>query len=74
MILQSLNALYNRLSKDSSNNLPLPGYSLQDISINIVLSQSGELIEIQDIRDQQVTIGKNGRKTKQQNNSSNRTR
>ena len=61
MILQSLNALYNRLSEDPSNNLPLPGYSLQDISIKIVLSQSGELIEIQDIRNQQVTIGKNGR-------------
>ena len=61
MILQSLYALYDRLSKDPSNNLPLPGYSLQDISLKIILSQSGELIEIQDIRDPQVTIGKNGR-------------
>jgi CRISPR-associated protein Csd1 len=61
MILQSLYALYDRLSKDLSNKLPLPGFSLQDISIKIILSQSGELIEIQDIRDPQVTIGKNGR-------------
>jgi CRISPR-associated protein Csd1 len=61
MILQSLYALYNRLSKDPANNLPSPGYSQQDISIKIILSQAGELIEIQDIRDSQVTVGKNGR-------------
>lgn len=61
MILQSLYSLYDRLSKDSANNLPLHGFSQQDISLKIILNPSGELMEIDDIRDSQVTLGKNGR-------------
>ncbi len=64
MILQSLYSLYDRLSKDTANQLPLPGYSQQDISLKIILSKSGELIEIQDIREKQITLGKNGREKK----------
>lgn len=63
MILQSLYQLYGRLSKDPSKHIPLPGFSLQDVSLKVVLSQKGELIEIQDIRTPHVKIGKNKRET-----------
>jgi CRISPR-associated protein Csd1 len=64
MILQSLNSLYGRLSKDASNRIPLPGFSLQDISLKVVLDQDGVLIDIQDIRHPHIKIGKNKRETK----------
>jgi CRISPR-associated protein Csd1 len=64
MILQSLHKLYERLSKDSSNRVPSPGYTLQDISLKVILDQNGELIAIQDIRIPYIKIGKNKRETR----------
>lgn len=61
MILQSLYQLYDRLAEDPENGLPKPGYSLQDFSLKVVLSQVGELVAIEDIRYEDVAIGKNGK-------------
>lgn len=50
MILQSLQALYERLKDDPAYEIAPPGYSLQRISFKIVLHPSGELFDIQDAR------------------------
>lgn len=50
MILQSLNALYDRLSADDSYDLAEPGFSPQKISFRIVLNPDGSLFAIQDAR------------------------
>ena len=64
MILQSLYALFNRLSEDPANGLPKPGYSTQNITFRIVLRPDGSLVEIQDARQEEIQIGKNGREKK----------
>ena len=64
MILQSLYALFNRLSEDPANSLPKPGYSLQNITFRVVIRPDGSLVEIQDARQEEIEIGKNGREKK----------
>jgi CRISPR-associated protein Csd1 len=61
MILQSLYALFNRLSEEPANGLPKPGYSLQNITFRVVLRSDGSLVEIQDARQEEIEIGKNGK-------------
>lgn len=50
MILQSLNALYDRLAADTAYDLAEPGFSPQKISFKVVLNPDGSLFEIQDAR------------------------
>jgi CRISPR-associated protein Csd1 len=64
MILQSLYALFNRLSEDPANGLPKPGYSIQNITFRVILRPDGSLVEIQDARQEEVQTGKNGREKK----------
>ena len=64
MILQSLYALFNRLSEDPANGLPKPGFSLQNITFRVVLRSDGSLVEIQDARQEEIEIGKSGKEKK----------
>ncbi|MCF7674648.1 MAG: type I-C CRISPR-associated protein Cas8c/Csd1 [Akkermansiaceae bacterium] len=64
MILQSLYDLYGRLSEDPANGLPKPGYSLQNITFCVVLKPDGTIVEIQDARQEERQIGRNGREKK----------
>ena len=64
MILQSLYQLYKRLSEDPDNGLPMPGYSLQNISFCVVINPDGSLVEIQPCRTESIEIGKNGKEKK----------
>ena len=50
MILQTLHDLYGRLSEDPENELPTPGYSLQNISFCVLIKPDGSLVEIQPCR------------------------
>lgn len=50
MILQSLDALYDRLGEDPSYGVAPPGYSLQKITFKVVLTPEGELHAIEDTR------------------------
>jgi len=50
MILQALDALYDRLKEDNNYKLPLPGFSRQKITFQVVLTPEGRLFEIQDLR------------------------
>ncbi len=52
MILQSLNAYYERLEKDPNVDIAPFGFSRQQISFCVVLNKDGSLHEIEDIRDQ----------------------
>lgn len=61
MILQSLYQLYERLAEDEDNGLPKLGYSLQDFSLKVVLTQAGELVTIEDLRYEDIVVGKNGK-------------
>ncbi len=58
MILQALNAYYNRLREDSASGIALPDFSPQKISYALVIDLEGRLVEVQDIRD---TSGKKPR-------------
>ncbi len=51
MILQALNAYYNRLREDRTSGIALPGFAPQKISYALVIDREGQLVEIQDIRD-----------------------
>ncbi len=64
MILQSLYQLYQRLAENPENGLPTPGYSLQNISFCVVITQEGKLIEIQPRAIESIEIGKNGKEKK----------
>jgi CRISPR-associated protein Csd1 len=64
MILQALNDLYLRLADDPGNGLPKPGYSLQNITFRVVIRPDGSLVEIQDARQEEIQIGKNGKEKK----------
>jgi CRISPR-associated protein Csd1 len=50
MILQALNNLYDRLQADPTYEIPVPGYSNQQVSFIIVLNPDGSLHDIQDAR------------------------
>lgn len=64
MILQSLNELYQRLSADPENGLPVPGFSLQNITFCIVIRPDGTLVDIQDVRKEVVEQTKSGKEKK----------
>jgi CRISPR-associated protein Csd1 len=64
MILQSLTSLYDRLVEDPANGLPMAGYSLQNITFRIIIRSDGTLVEIQDARQEEILIGKNGKEKK----------
>jgi len=64
MILQSLYDLYGRLSEDPANGLPKPGYSIQNITFCVVICPDGTIVEIQDARQEDIQIGKNGKEKK----------
>ena len=61
MILQSLYDLYKRLAENPDNGLPTSGYSLQGISLRVILTQEGTLIEIKDEQQEIIKILKGGR-------------
>ncbi len=50
MMLQALVSYYQRLAEDSDSDVPEPGFSRENIHFEIVLSTSGELIQVNDIR------------------------
>lgn len=52
MILQRLNELYERLLNDPSVDIAVPGYSVANISFALVLNDAGELVAINDLREQ----------------------
>lgn len=60
MILQALNAYYNRLREDGASGIALPGFAPQKVSYALVIDLEGRLVEVQDIRD---TSGKKPRPT-----------
>ena len=51
MILQALNAYYERLKDDSHADIPLLGFGKQKIHFALVLNKEGKLIQIRDIRE-----------------------
>lgn len=58
MILKALHDYYHRLTSDPSSTVASQGFSSQKISFAIVLDERGNLIQVQDLRDQS---GKNPR-------------
>ncbi len=64
MILQSLNDLYHRLADDPKTGMPKAGYSLQNITFRVVIRKDGSLVEIQDARQEDIQVGKNGKEKK----------
>lgn len=61
MILQKLYELYDRLAQDAKYNMPGRGYSNQNVSLEVIFSESGELISINDIRETTTTVKANGK-------------
>jgi CRISPR-associated protein Csd1 len=51
MILSALNDYYQRLLEDDGANIAPPGYSQGKISYVIMLKESGEVIDVLDVRD-----------------------
>lgn len=51
MILQALNAYYNRLKDDSETDIPLPGFGRQKIHFALVVSRRGDLLQVRDLRE-----------------------
>jgi len=52
MILQALNAYYERLQNDPESDIATIGFSRQNISLCVTLNEGGTLHEIEDIRKQ----------------------
>ncbi|MDY0042338.1 MAG: type I-C CRISPR-associated protein Cas8c/Csd1, partial [Desulforhabdus sp.] len=50
MILQALNKYYDRLSSGEEGRIPVFGFARQKIHFCLVLSPSGELLDVQDLR------------------------
>jgi len=53
MILPALNSYYERLRDSSDATIPLLGFSSQNIHFALLLSRSGELLQVVDLRDPQ---------------------
>jgi CRISPR-associated protein Csd1 len=51
MILQSLNAYYNRLKDDPKTDIPLFGFSRQKIWFSLLLNQSGQILQVLPLAD-----------------------
>lgn len=63
MILQKLYELYDRLAEDEKYNMPRKGYSNQNVSLEIVITESGKLQSINDIRESSITVQANGKES-----------
>ena len=50
MILQALNGYYERLAAHGDGAIAPPGYSYQPISFAAVLSATGDVLDVQDLR------------------------
>lgn len=63
MILQALTDLHSRLSKEDGKpyGLPIPGYSVQNVTFRIVLNPDGSLNDIQDARETVTETLKGGK-------------
>lgn len=55
MILQALDSLYDRLAADESYKLAPPGLSKAEIKFEIVLQPTGELFQIEELKDPTIT-------------------
>ena len=51
MIIQALNDYYKRLRKDPESNIPPFGFSREKISFALVISDTGKLIDVKDLRE-----------------------
>ncbi|MEX1032778.1 MAG: type I-C CRISPR-associated protein Cas8c/Csd1 [Cellvibrionaceae bacterium] len=51
MILTALNDYYDRLVEQDAEGIAPYGYSYEQISYALVISKSGELVDVQDVRD-----------------------
>lgn len=51
MILQALNAYYQRLRNSPEVDIPLPGFGKQKISFCLVIDGKGKLLQIKDLRE-----------------------
>jgi CRISPR-associated protein Csd1 len=62
MILQSLAQLFDRIQAEDGNpyGVPIPGYSVQNITFRIILNPDGSLVDIQDAREPKPQITKSG--------------
>lgn len=68
MILQSLTWLFERIKDEEGNpyGVPIPGWSVQNITFRIILNPDGSLVDIQDARETITEATKSGKnKTKQ---------
>ncbi len=50
MMLQALTSYYDRLVEDPGSDVPQPGFSNEDIHFELVISTSGELLQVNDLR------------------------
>ncbi|MEF8942108.1 MAG: type I-C CRISPR-associated protein Cas8c/Csd1 [Desulfohalobiaceae bacterium] len=50
MMLQALTSYYDRLVEDPDSDVPQPGFSKENVHFELVLSASGELLQVNDIR------------------------
>ena len=50
MILQSLNAYYERLRSDDEPVVPPLGFAWRPVSFALLLDESGHLVQVQDLR------------------------
>lgn len=53
MILQALDAYYQRLADDPSENVPRQGYSREKIHFALIIGQDGTLLDVHDLRERQ---------------------
>jgi len=53
MIIQALNEYYKRLKQYQSSNIPSFGFSNEKIHFALVLSDTGKLIDVKDLREKQ---------------------
>jgi len=51
MILQALSSYYERLARDSSKTVALPGFSTENIDFAVRLDMSGRLLDVVDLRE-----------------------
>lgn len=53
MIIQALNAYYERLKQKTNSDIPDFGFSNEKIHFALVLDQSGELVDVKDLREKE---------------------
>lgn len=52
MILQALTQYYERMVADPKSSIARPGFSKENISFGLVISKDGQLLDIEDLREQ----------------------